>query len=138
MKISLEILARILPDVKFFNLSRDEYFEICNIAHLNSFDTFPPSTKTLYFLVYEDRPEILGWYNKPFDRSQNLETLKKMNNLVFVVDYKVSDEQLLNCRYVRVGDIYQPIKIIRENVISSLVVTDEITYSRMVFITLYI
>ena len=120
MKISLEILARILPDVKFFNLSRDEYFEICNIAHLNSFDTFPPSTKTLYFLVYEDRPEILGWYNKPFDRSQNLETLKKMNNLVFVADYRVSDEQLLNCRYVRVGDIYQAIKIIREYVISSV------------------
>jgi len=120
MKINLRILARILPDAKFYNLREDEDFEICNIAHLNDFERFSSGAKILYFLVYEDRPEILGWYNKPFDRSQNLETLKKMNNLVFVVDYKVSDEQLLNCRYVRVGDIYQAIKIIREYVISSV------------------
>ena len=120
MKISLRILARILPDVKFFNLHKDEDFEICNIAHLNDFERFPSDAKTLYFLVYEDKPELLGWYRRPFDRSKNLEMLKKLNNLVFVADSRVSDEQLANCRYVRVGDIYQAIKIIREYVISSV------------------
>ena len=98
MRINLKILARILPNVEFYNLGKDEDFEICNIAHLNSFDTFPPGTKTLYFLIYEDKPEILGWYNKPFDRSQNLETLKKMHNLIFVADSRVSDEKLANTR----------------------------------------
>lgn len=120
MKIGLKVLSKILSDAEFHNLLGDEEFEICNVANLKDFDKFPSDTKTLYFLVYEDNPEELGWYKKPFDRSQNLAMLKGFTNMVFVADSRVSDEQLKNCRYVRVKNIYATINVVREYVISSI------------------
>lgn len=120
MKISLKVLGKILQDAEFHNLLDDEEFEICDIAHLKDFDKFPSNSKTLYFLVYEDNPEDLGWYKKPFDRSQNLATLKSFTNMVFVADSRVSDEQLKNCRYIRVKNIYAAIDAVREYIVSSV------------------
>lgn len=120
MKISLKVLDKILPDAEFHNFLSDEEFEICNIANLKDFDKFPSNAKTLYFLAYEDNPEYLGWYNKPFDRSQNLVTLKGSAHLAFVTDYRVSDEQLKGCKYIRVKNIYAAIDAVREYIVSSV------------------
>lgn len=120
MKISLKVLAKILLDAEFHNFFSDEEFEIFNIANLKDFDKFPSNAKTLYFLVYEDNPEDLGWYKKPFDRFQNLATLKGSTHLVFVADSRVPDEQLKNCRYIRVKNIFVAINAVREYVVSSV------------------
>lgn len=120
MKINLKVLGKILPDAEFHNLLDNEEFEICNVANLKEFDRFPSNAGTLYFLVYEDNPEDLGWYKKPFDRSQNLGNLKALNNLVFIADSRVSDEQLKGCKYIRVKNIYQAVDTIREYVVSSI------------------
>lgn len=118
MKISLKVLGKILPDAEFHNFLGDEEFEICNMANLKDFNKFPSNAKALYFLVYEDNPEDLGWYKKPFDRSQNLANLKDSAHLAFVADFRVSDEQLKNFRHIRVKNIYVAIDTIREYVIS--------------------
>lgn len=120
MKIGLKVIKRILPDAEFHNLHSDEEFQICNIANLKDFDKFPLGAKTLYFLVYEDNPDDLGWYKKPFDRSQNLATLKNSAHLAFVADSRVSNEQLQNCRYIRVKNICVAIDAFREYVVSSI------------------
>lgn len=120
MKISLKVLGKILQDAEFHNLLDDEQFEIFNVANLKDFDKFPSNSKTLYFLVYEDNPEDLGWYKKPFDRSQNLAPLKSFTNMVFAADSRVSDEQLKGCKYIRVKNIHQVIDTIREYVVSSV------------------
>ena len=120
MKISLKVIKRILPDAELHNLLGDEEFQICNIANLKDFDKFPSNAKTLYFLVYENNPEDLGWYKKPFDRSQNLSAPKNSAHLTFIADSRVSDEQLKNCRYIRVKNIYVAIDAFREHVVSSI------------------
>ena len=118
MKISLQILKQILSDAEFHDVQGDEEFEICDIAYLKDFDKFPLGVKILYFLVYEDNPEILGWYNKPFDRSRNLARLREFKNLVFVADSRVNDEQLSGCPHIRVNNIYQTIDVIRRHILS--------------------
>ena len=71
--------------------------------------------------MYENNPwEDLGWYKKPFDRSQNLSAPKNSAHLTFIADHRVSDEQLKNCRYIRVKNIYVAIDAFREHVVSSI------------------
>ena len=110
MKLNLQTLLRIIPDAKCSGLRGDEDIDILNIAHLKQFESFSPQSVILYFAVYEDYPEEMGWYNKPFDRALNIQRLSVNENLVFVVDSRVSDEQLVGVRYIRVNNIYHAVE----------------------------
>ena len=118
MKFDLETLARILPGMKCINLRGNENFDILNIAHLKQFESMFPNDRTLYFCVYEDNPKQMGWYNKPFDRSLNIQKINTRERIVFVVDNRVSDDWLARVRYIRVDNIYHAINRIRRYILS--------------------
>lgn len=117
MKLSLRTLIQIIPDAKCFGLRGDEDFDILNIAHLKQFESFSLQSKVLYFAVHEDDPENMGWYNRPFDRTLNIQKLSVNENFVFVVDTRISDEQLVGVRYIRVDNIYHAIDQICQYVV---------------------
>lgn len=119
MKLNLKTLKQVLPDAEFFGLSGNEDIDIFNIAHLKEFESLPKKGNILYFIVYDDHPEVAGWYNKPFDRSLKIESLLSANDrMVYLVDNRVSNERLQGARYVRVGDVYKAIDEIRHHVVS--------------------
>lgn len=118
MLLNLKTLLNILPDAKCFRLSGNESFDILNIAHLRQFASLPTGNRILYFCVYEDDVERAGWYNRPFDRSLNIQKLSSEENLIFVVDNRVSDEQLTGVRHIRMDNIYRAIDRIRQHVLS--------------------
>lgn len=121
MKLSLKTLKQILPDAEFFCLGNIEDITIFNIAHLKEFDSLPSQDNTLYFVVYDDNPEVAGWYNKPFDRSLKIGNFLGMNEkIVYLVDNRVTDERLQGSRYVRVKDVYKAIDEIRNYVVSRI------------------
>ncbi len=117
MKLSPQTFLQIIQDAKCVGLRNVEDFDILNIAHLKRFESFSPQSKILYFAVYEDDPEKFGWYNKPFDRTLNIQKLGVYENFVFVVDDRISDEQLIGIRYIRVDNIYHAIERICRHVV---------------------
>lgn len=118
MKLNLRILKQILSDVKFFGLRGNEDIDVFNIAHLKEFESLPRQGNTLYFVVYNDNPEVAGWYNKPFDRSVKIENfLGASEKVVYLVDNRVADKRLQGARYIRVGDIYKAIDEIRNHIV---------------------
>lgn len=120
MIFNLKTLKSILPEAQFVGLSGNESFDILNIAHLKQFESLSPKDGTLYFCVYEDDPEQAGWYNKPFDRSLNIPKMVIDERIVFVVDKRVSDDQLVTTRYIRVDNIYHAINRICQYVVSQV------------------
>ena len=74
MKFDVRTLRRVLPHTKFVNVGDDETFTVLNVAHLKQFESVGADNKILYFCVYEDKPDVLGWYNNPFDRTRNIST----------------------------------------------------------------
>jgi hypothetical protein len=110
VKLNLQVLLQIIPDAKCFGLCGNEDFDVFNIAHLKQFESLSPQSKILYFAVYDDNIEDMGWYNKPFDRTLNIHKLSANDNFVFVVDARISDEKLVGVRYIRVNNIYRSIE----------------------------
>lgn len=121
MRLSLKILKQILPGAKLFGLSGNEDIDIFNIAHLKEFESLPKKGNTLYFVVYEDHPEVAGWYNKPFDRSLKIENFLSTNEkIVYLVDSRVKSGMPQGTRYIRVEDIYKAIDEIRHYIVSRI------------------
>src|SRR3989344_4265873 len=120
MNIDLKTLIQILPDAKCVNLSGNESFDILNIAHLKQFESLSKKDGILYFCVYDDNPEQAGWYNNPFKRSLNIQKLSGDERITFVVDKRVSDNQLTTSRYIRVDNVYDAIDRIRQHVLSKI------------------
>lgn len=117
MKISIKILQQVVPDAVFHGFNGNEVFELLNIAHLKQFDSLG-EVETLYFIVYEDNPEVEGWYNQPFDRSKNIDSLLEKPNIHFVVDDRV-DKSVFNkdTKYIYVKNIFNTIKLITDYVV---------------------
>ena len=118
MEFDISTLRKILPDSKFVNVGNDEVFNVLNIAHLKQFENLRPTDKVLYFCVYDDNPDKMGWYNNPFDRSLNIPKVTFDKRVTFIVDERVSDNRLDGIRYIRVGNIYDAINRIRQHVLS--------------------
>lgn len=118
MKMNLRTISQILPNAEFFGLSGKENFDFFDVAYLKYFETLFPQENILYFVVYEDKPEQLGWYNKPFDRSFKIRNLSVNEKIVFVADKRVSNEQLQGIRNIRVDNVYDAIDKIRRYVVS--------------------
>lgn len=117
MDLSVRILRDIIPSARFFNVHEDDAFTVLNVAHLKQFEHVGPHDKILYFCVYEDDPDLMGWYTKPFDRTQNILSMSGDERITFVVDSRISDERLIGVRYVRVDNIFQAIDQIRRRIL---------------------
>ena len=120
MKLNLEVLRQILPDAEYFGLGGDEVFERFNIAHLKQFEHQEFRGYTLYFCVYEDNPDQEGWYKTPFDRSANIPRVNADREIVFMIDRRVFQEQLVGCKYIRVVNIFRAIDALRQFVLEQV------------------
>ena len=120
MKFDVRTLRRVLPHTKFVNVGDDETFTVLNVAHLKQFESVGADNKILYFCVYEDKPDVLGWYNNPFDRTRNISTAREDKRVTFVVDSRVNEDSLHNIRYIRVENIFDAIDRIRRYVLSQM------------------
>ncbi len=119
MTFSLETLKNIFPDAQFVGLNDVEEFNLLNIAHLKQFESLSPK-HVLYFVVYEDNPDQLGWYDRAFDRSLNLPKLINNKQVVAVVNNRVPNNQVVGLRYIRVKNIYQAIDTLRQYVLAQI------------------
>lgn len=119
MIFSAQLLRQILPEAKFVGIRGDEQFDLLNIAHLKQFESLS-SKRALYFVVYKDNPDLLGWYDRAFDRSANIQRVKSDDQITFVVDSRVGGEQLIGIRYIRVRNIFDAINRIREYIINQI------------------
>ncbi len=117
MKINLTLLRQLLVEAQFFGFEGDEEFDQLNIAHLKQFET-QNAKSILYFAVYEDHPEKEGWYNNAFDRTKNIDSLKKDNRYSFVLDERVSIDKCSGLRCIYVQDIFAAIAAIHAYVLS--------------------
>jgi hypothetical protein len=117
MDLSVRTLRDIIPSVRLFNVDEEDVFTVLNIAHLKQFERVGPYDKILYFCVYEDDPDLMGWYNKPFDRTQNILSKSGDVRTTFVVDSRISDERLTGVRYVRVDNVFEAIDQIRRRIL---------------------
>jgi hypothetical protein len=120
MKFDVRTLRKILPHSKFVNVSDDETFTVLNVAHLKQFESVGIDDKILYFCVYEDNPNAMGWYNNPFDRTRNISTAREDKRVTLVVDSRVNEDSLNNIRHIRVENIFDAIDRIREYVLSQV------------------
>jgi len=118
MNFSLETLKKILEKSEFYGFSENEEFSLLNIAHLKEFEDIKIDNSILYFIVYEDNPELLGWYNQSFDRTANISKLVYQKNIVFLIDDRVNINLLFNSKYIKVDNIFTAVKKICSYVLS--------------------
>lgn len=67
MKIDYEILMKIWPDAIFINFDQNIQFDHINCASIPD-DTVSDEVHHLFFALSDLKPEVNGWYDKPFDR----------------------------------------------------------------------
>lgn len=119
MRITTSILMKVWPEAVFHGFTENEGFDLVNIAYLKQFDTMKPK-KTLYFVVYEDHPEVEGWYSQPFDRAANLENKRADAGLYFVIDEHTSEPLMAGLKYCRVQNISLAIAALRKYVLEQM------------------
>ena len=119
MQISIETI-RAIWEAEVHNVSEGISFNRLNVAHIREFETGSVRDgNELYFVVYEDNPKKEGWYINAFDRIRNIPKLRQRNNIVFVVDGRVSDSDMHGLKYIRVQDVFLAIDQLREHVLST-------------------
>lgn len=120
MQISIETIRAIL-DAEVHNVRDGTSFNRLNVAYIREFRRKKSEEgNELYFVVYEDNPKEEGWYINSFDRAKNIPKLRQRKDIIFVVDSRVPDSDMLELKYIRVSDVFLAIDQLRKHVLSTI------------------
>ncbi|MBK8296865.1 MAG: hypothetical protein IPK91_06220 [Saprospiraceae bacterium] len=113
MKFNVSILKLIDHEADFVNFNGDEEFDFLDIAKINSNPLI--DNNVLYFCVYDNEPELEGWYNEVFDRGKEIKNkIETYKNWSYVIDHGT-------------------LKEIENNSVKLIVVNDIIGFAKSIF-----
>lgn len=111
MKITTEILKKVLSDAHFINVP-DIQFDWIDVLSTATIRCDWKKRNILCFLFYLPHPEKDGWYDSVIDKRGYFEKEHNVSNIVFVVDSSLYlDESIIkNKSFILVDDLFKTAK----------------------------
>jgi hypothetical protein len=122
VRIDSDLLRNVWPSAAFHGLEEPLAFGRVDAAHVSAFDLRSPDGPVLYCCVYEDQPDVDGWYSVPFDRTRAVLTPREGH--VFLVDGRVDrmlpPGSLAGVPHIRVPNVHAAIDALRGYVVATV------------------